>query len=369
MKKYMLVTLVIAFLLVTVGSAFALTVANTSKKGSLLIFPLLRTDGNATLNEQYDTLITIGNDYQRGVFLECIFVLQNFEGTFCNHQLQFDFPVTPGQPISFWASSGENLDGDDIMGGGIGFGQLAEAKCWAKRFWGDDDCATSPGNDQLSFNHLTGEATLVRNINNLPASAASYNAWRFAANAPFGTQVGADPVDRVSTLLLTGTTGNYDACPASLLFDYLHQAPPNAREYDSSVDNLVALVPCKQDLTQLGGPTLVKQRVVRYDENERSSSGEICVNCFFANSLAKAPGFPGLNTPAGVFRAEPFAEPGGPCHLPNPVTDTYPVVGVILKTFGGWNGPISATTPTGSGTWVPDAATHKGTPAISWNNY
>jgi hypothetical protein len=364
MKKYMLVTLVIAFLLVTVGSAFALTVANTSKKGSLLIFPLIRTDGNDTINEQYDTLITIGNDYMRGVKLQCIFVLK----TNCNHTLQYDFAITAGQPLSFWASSGMNLNGDeDVLGGGIGFGQLAELKCWAKSWFDDDGNGTTT---QMSFNHLTGEATLVRTVGTAgsPVSAAEYNAWRFAANVALGNQVGVS-----GSLQLTGDTGYYDGCPATLLFDYLYQAaPPTARVYGESVDNFVALVPCKQDLTQEGGPGLYKQTVLRYDMDEKSATGQICINCFFADSLGNLSGFPGLRTPAGVFRTEPFAEVGGPCNLPGPKVDTYPVVGVILKTFGGYlNGPMTATTPTGSGTWVPSPGTPnwRGVPAITWDAY
>ncbi len=78
MKKYMLVSLVIAFLLVTVGSpCLGATVANTSKKGSLLIIPLIRTDVNPTTGESWETLITIGNDYPIGVKLQCVFVLKD----------------------------------------------------------------------------------------------------------------------------------------------------------------------------------------------------------------------------------------------------------------------------------------------------
>ena len=63
MKKYMLGCLIIAFLMVTVASpCLGATVASTSKKGSLLIFPLIRTDFNPATGEQYETLITIGKD-------------------------------------------------------------------------------------------------------------------------------------------------------------------------------------------------------------------------------------------------------------------------------------------------------------------
>ncbi len=163
--------------------------------------------------------------------------------------------------------------------------------------------------------------------------AATYNAWRFAANAPLGS-----PVSTPGTLQLTGDANNYDTCPNTLIFDYLRQTddPAAARHTEASVDNFIALVPCKQDLSQDGGPTVIKTRLVRYDENERSGSGQICLNCFFADSAANVPAFPNVNTPGGMFRAEPFSEVGGPCELPSPQLDTYPVVGVIVKHFDGY---------------------------------
>jgi hypothetical protein len=358
MKKYMLVSLVIAFLLVTVGGpCLAGTVSNTSKKGSLLIIPLIRTDIGPN-GEQWETLLTFGNDYPVGVNVQCVFVLKNG----CNHQLQFDFLLTANQPVTFRASDGFSLEGDDVMGGGIGVGQVAEAKCWAKQFVFDDDDA--PATTQMSFNHLSGEATLLRTVAGVGYGAATYNFWRFAANAPLGSQVGTP-----GELLLTGTTGNYDSCPASLLFDFLKQTPePTAPAYTASVDNFIALVPCKQDVSQNGGPTVLKTRILRWDENESSASGTICVNCFFADSadnVVSPQSFPNVNTPAGVFRAEPFAETGGPCNLTSAVT--YPVVGVLVKRFTGFLGPIVATTPTASGEWVPGG--NNGTPVITWDPY
>ncbi len=129
MKKYMLVSLLIAFLLVTVGGpCLAGTVANTSKKGSLLIFPLIRTDTTVYPNfgtESWETLITIGNDNYYSVNVCCVFVLKDA----CDRVEQC-FILTPNQPITFKASDGTDLDGDNVLDSGIDFGNVAEAKCW-----------------------------------------------------------------------------------------------------------------------------------------------------------------------------------------------------------------------------------------------
>ena len=362
MKKYMLVSLVMAFLLVTVvGPCLAGTVANTSKKGSLLIFPLIRTDFNAATGEAWETLITIANDNFYSVEMQCVFVIKDQN---CDHLgNQFDFILTANQPVTFRASDGYDLDGDDFLGGGIEAGHVAEAKCWVKRFVFDDE--DSEETSAISYNHLTGEATLLRNYGSLGAGAATYSAWRFAANATMGKQVGTTP----GTLQLSGDANNYDSCPAALIFDYLKQVEnPISRVYEGAVDNYVAIVPCKQDFTQDGGPTVMKLDVARRDENERSQNGALCLNCFVADSLANAPYFPDLSTPAGAFKVTPYANVSGgtECKLEAGV-DAYPVVGVILKKFEGFLGPITAVTPTGVGEWVSGpAGSGKGVAAISF---
>jgi len=252
------------------------------------------------------------------------------------------------------------------MGGGIGKGQVAELKCWAKQVMDEEDGNATA---QISFNHLSGDATLLRTVGGTGVGAATYPAWRFAANGvPLGQEVGTP-----GTMLLTGTTGNYDACPATLNFDLLRQtADPSADAYTNSVDNFIALAPCKQDVSQDGGLTQLKTRIIRYDEYERSMSGQFCLNCFLAESASDSSSFPNVvDSPAGLFKVEPFSEVGGPCSLPSPQQDTYPVVGVVVKRFVGFEGPIAASTPTGLGQWTPSPGSpdYKGTPSIVWDPY
>jgi hypothetical protein len=371
MKKYMLMSLVIAFLIVTVASscfAQTRTVASTSKKGSLLIFPLIRTDYNSTLKENWETLVTIANDYALGVWLTCVVVKKDG----CDHGTQIGIPLTANQVITFRASDGRNIDGGPrgfAVGSGVD-GEVAEAKCWATRF-NLDEGDTGDTTTQIQFNHLSGEATLLRSVDGQGVGAASYNAWRFAANKPnVGDQVGPNPGELLLTGVLNTTApagnGTYDACPASLLFDFLRQTPdPLAAQYQFSIDDYVAMVPCKQDLTQDGGGANIKIDVTSWDENESPSDGAICLQCFSAGSLADAPYFPDITTPGGVFQAYPHIG-SSLNHCIVPAADTYPVVGVIVKRFGGFLGPITATTPTGKGTWVPSSGSPnwRGVPAI-----
>jgi len=332
------------------------------KKGSLLIIPLIRTDFNVVTGESWETLITIANDNYYSVEIQCVFVLKD-EG--CTHFNQYDFVLTANQPVTFRASDGYDLDGEDFLGGGIEKGHVAEAKCWAKRilFDDDDDNTTT---SEISYNHLTAEVTLLREVNGVGYGAASYSAWRFAANAPPLTQVGTP-----GTLLLTGESNAYDSCPAALIFDLLKQTPtPSDSEYIGSVDNYVAIVPCKQDFSQDGGPASLKFDIYRRDENERSLKGALCVNCFVADSVANAPYFPGLTTPAGAFTAVPFVPTtcpyagGTECNLPSGYI-AYPAVGVSLKRFEGFLGPITAVTPTADGEWKADGAC-KGVAAVTF---
>ncbi len=235
---------------------------------------------------------------------------------------------------------------------------------------------------RMSYNQLTGEATLLRQWQYYVAppgtplppfgvGVATYSAWRFAANAPALTQVGTTP----GVLQLSGDAGNYDSAPAALIFDYLRQTPnPTDQTYTGSVDNYVAIAPTKQDFTQDGGPTVLKFDAPSRNENEQDvgrGSSALCLSCFFADSLAAAPYFKSVqSTSAGAFTATPFVPStcpyagGTECLLPAGYI-AYPAVGVIVKRFNGFLGPITAVTPTGIGEWTTNGNACKGVPAIT----
>lgn len=347
MKKIALVTLVMA-LLIGMASTWCLaqSVANTSKKGSLLIFPLTRVTYHPPSDPRgWDTMITISNDYPAGLIVRCYIIPQSCDPT--NDWM--DLEITASQPFVFWLSDIFGLDGK------------YELKCWAYKTV--DDNGSYSEDTAIMWNHLAGEATMVHyDGNGVIDGAFTTNAWRFAAikgSDPKGPQKNGDPIGDpadvdVGKLELTGTTlpfGSYDACPEKLLFDIRKQVPDHeAPAYgDLGQDNYIALVPCKQDLTQeTGGPTTNKAKLRVCNANEECRGAEFCVNCFFANSLDKAvPLAQALGTDGGYIEvtSPKDTSPTAPCG----VTDGAPFVGASAITFVGDNGPVAGTTPTAVG--------------------
>ena len=111
MKKCMLIALITVFALVSLGALCSaqsrIGVANTSKKGSLLVFPLVKVAATADSN---DTIITISNDYPLRVNLLCRY--QTPQNCACE---TFDFALTGNQSIAFSARTGYGLDGEEVL--------------------------------------------------------------------------------------------------------------------------------------------------------------------------------------------------------------------------------------------------------------
>ncbi|MBC8018447.1 MAG: hypothetical protein H7X83_08020 [Verrucomicrobia bacterium] len=85
------------------GTALAAqNVANTSQKGSLLIFPLINVDPA----EGADTVIEISNDFTQPVHIECYYVNEK------KGRVDFDFHLTGKQTVSWSVGT---LDGDQVQ--------------------------------------------------------------------------------------------------------------------------------------------------------------------------------------------------------------------------------------------------------------
>jgi len=97
MKTVCRVTLVTATsiaALLAAGSAFAAqNVANTSQKGSLLVWPMITVDTGE--NGPSDTFIEISNDGIAAVHVECEYVNER------KGRVNFDFFLTPKQTVSW----------------------------------------------------------------------------------------------------------------------------------------------------------------------------------------------------------------------------------------------------------------------------
>jgi hypothetical protein len=267
-KKAMFFSLAVllVFGLVSMASA-AQNVANTSQKGSLLIFPKILAESGP--NGEIDTYITIGNDYFQEVWVKCYWVDwdQNIE--------DFMFRLTPNQPVYFSARDG--------LGGVITvppfIGGKGELKCWA---------VNAAGDQQISWNHLYGYAA----FESFPYDYWTvYNAWSFTARGvPLGNAVGTG-----GELKLTGNTGGYDACPQYLLTNFYPM------EETALWNNDLTLAPCKEDLRQDRTPTCTKAKFDIWNENETKYTGAYqCLKCWWEGYLNE------IGTDASGFGGEKF---------------------------------------------------------------
>jgi hypothetical protein len=243
--------------LISVASA-AQNVANTTQKGSLLIFPridVLAYNPNDPEPGFQDTIISIGNDYYKDVWVKCYWVDSNQEIQ------DFMFALTPNQVIWFSAQVGTGSAGATVPPFA---GREGELKCWA---------VDPSGRQQISFNHLYGTARIYYSITLL--AEIEYNAWSFTARGvALGDPVGPTP----GQLDLTGAANGYDACPQYLVDNF-----PTA----NAQQNLrLTLVPCKQDLRQDRIPTCTKAKFDVWNENETKFTGSYrCLKCWYEGYL------------------------------------------------------------------------------------
>lgn len=295
MKKNMLIALILLLTLsvfVAVCSAALLGMANTTKKGSLVVWPLIKVGPD---DEPWrDTIITFSNDYTSKVAVMCCYkypVQPNLEDPVCQHEC-FDFSLTGSQEVSWSARTGLTLDGTlfpksgqaanrfkDFEGTGDHDDDLiiGELKCWAV------DGSKNP----ISFNWLSGTAVIGEG----PDMTWQYSAYRHRVGNDIANK-GLVGEAGDHTLLLTGTSTTYDACPSGLLFNIIEQTDnesitrPTFPVHDSlagpedyrTVKNVLTLVPCKQDLVD-DNNTIVRAYINVYNENESSSYANTCVGC------------------------------------------------------------------------------------------
>lgn len=228
------------------GSAFAAqNVANTSQKGSLLVWPLITVDQKKGASG--DTLIEISNDANATIHVECEYINER------KGRVNFDFDLTGKQTVSWdvLTQSGDQLhpppfptnDGNPSFPGNAYRGELV---CFA----------TDAGREfQVAWNELTGTATVMNlkdKSGSQPKQAFKYNAWAFAARnagglAPDNNTV---PQGTPGELDLTGQNvdGVYDACPAYNVANFM----PNGATLGNltTLTNNLSVAGCNQDLRE-----------------------------------------------------------------------------------------------------------------------
>jgi hypothetical protein len=345
MKKCMLIALIAIFTLSVLGAVchaqLDRTMTNTSKKGSLMIWPLIKTN----LAEGQDTVITLSNDYYKKVKVKCFY---RFPFP-CSHE-DWVFTLTPNQPVSWQASTGKGLDGRDIpLARGsppaLGDGARAELKCWA---------VNEAEDQQIAWNWLSGEALVFEGVNQI----WQYPAWRFAVNSSTTGAAAGVP----GKILLTGDSGNYDACPTALLFPFIKQTPTTASSFPpGTVDNLLTLMLCNEDFVDDLNTVVYTQLQVRDENGGTQAATFVCVGCglvdplnqWFSESLIS----PKLHIASSVDN--PFvnlATPGGSIYVHGTQRAVScsgsagaPLLGVMSRQFNNPTGPFAGEPPTAVG--------------------
>jgi hypothetical protein len=265
-----------AVLGVLASSAYAAqNVANTSQKGSLLIFPLIDLRAGNT------TIIRLANDANVPVDVKCYYVNQT------KFRRDFQFRLTKKQAISFDARTGSA----DVIGNlppfptdtGLFPNITSTPVRLANPFLGELICfAVNPaGAAQISHNHLSGTAVVGNNragviivesdalvLDPTPVfrHSVEYTAWAFTARGvPLGAPVGAP-----GNLVLSGAHGAYDACPA---YNIVHLTPTFTLGMSAVVNQRIGVSTCAQDLRQDFTPHYTKLELHIWNAHEVKFTG------------------------------------------------------------------------------------------------
>jgi hypothetical protein len=268
-------TLFFAVLLSGGTALAAQNVANTSQKGSLLIWPLITIDPA----DGADTIIEISNDANSTVKIECYYVNEK------KGRVDFDFHLT-GKATASW--SVKTLDGDQVQPPVFPIsGSFSPGPPYAPTsiYRGELVCfATNAGvRAQIAWNHLTGTATVTNSSTDTDsvsrAQAFRYNAWSFVArNARGLPEKSGVKQGTPGKLELTGNgAGTYDACPLYNIANFM----PNGAALGGlrTINNVLTVVSCNQDLRQDYDLYLTKLKFTVWNAVESSFTGAyICVD-------------------------------------------------------------------------------------------
>jgi hypothetical protein len=350
------------------STAFAAqNVANTSQKGSLLIFPLIDQRPGVT------TTIRIANDANVQVDVKCYYINQT------KFRRDFLFKLTKKQAVAFDARTGFT----DVHGNlppfptDIGnFPQITTTPARnANPFLGELICfaVNASGSTQISHNHLSGTATVGTDplvcCGGVLQAAYEYNSWNFTARA-----IGqGNPVGAPGRLDLTGAAGAYDACPA---YNIIHLAPTVAIVDGpiTAADQRIGVSLCAQDLRQDYTPHYTKLELHIWNAHEVKFTGAWeCSDSTHSFLLSETDTLPGnlsretLGTDAAFMQVRGVASTQ--CRPPAPfLTETVGLVAASARVLRGIEGaetPLHGTTANTAGVhavpgfvlWDPQDAT------------
>jgi len=302
MRKFTVFAMVAVFVIAGFASlaSAAPNVTMPGKRGSLLVFPKIEVRAqldpiDETLLYQTDTFITIGNDANRPVTLQCIWnwpvIDEGYKQKCCDVE-NFTIDLTQEQVVYFSAGTGfANVLGSKIF-------ETVNALPPAASGIGSLYCFAIESRTKkkpISHNRLYGEATIARfaEVKDNGISMMQYNAWPFWAYADVGKVMDSKDPNDPTKLMLTGKSGAYDACPDYLTFNFIARQSLPGSENLPFVGTQLNLVPCTQDLRQFQyndddpiNPTRTLAVFKIYNANEQSRSGtQACIKCYFEQIL------------------------------------------------------------------------------------
>ena len=302
-----------------VSQGLAPLVADTSRKGSLLIFPKVELRWNLSGYQVQDTFLSLSNTYPDDVRVQLYFVngdpplpeippdRSHFGWNWVDNWITF----TANEPTYWSVTSGnpkgvipfEYLDptGNPLLRGrpandGTGDRVLRGfVLAWAVNGVGDE----------IRWNHLTGKATIV---NYMHGAVWEYNAYAFPVT---GDHVHGAPTGTPGQLLLNDA--EYEYCADQLLFDFF-AVGSTALSGELSpviVDTDLTLLPLQLDLRQdSAGPITTLAKFDIWNLNEVKFSNTQRCTTFWEQQLLSFYGAPNhfllsnLQTDAGKARVD-----------------------------------------------------------------
>jgi hypothetical protein len=312
----------------TSGAFAANDVADTSQKGSLLMYA--RID----VRQGFDTIVRITNDNNKAVDVKCYYMNER------KGKRDFGFTLTKKQPAWWSVVTGDgtfsipNFPNNEAPGlpayGATWSTQVGELICWA---------VSKTGHNQISFNHLFGSATVYDFRDTANIRAFEYNSWNFRAHTAVGTTVGTEP----GRINLNGT--EYDFCPGYLVAGFTPRganvqigppvAPPATPVTVQSTENFLSVIACNQDLRQDYVFHFTKLEFTVWNEDESKFTGAYeCADSYHFLPLSTVDvspeyfDFPVLGTSSAFFQVRGVAS--ARCNiLPTVISEAAGLVGVL----------------------------------------
>jgi len=271
-----------SLLTTSAGAQTSPNVANTSQKGSVLVFPKI------DLHEGTNTLVRLHNDGNNNVWVKCYWMNGQ------KYTTDFTFLLTRKQP--FWIDARTGNGTKPVPGFPVGLigwytpGDpfAGELKCWVT-----DNVASN----QLRYNQLAGTATVYS-----VSGAYEYSSWNFKAlTGPALSVVGTGG-------LINQNGTEYDYCP-----QYLHTSfvPSGVGPWGPSD---LSVASCNQDFRQDYDKEYTKLQFTVWNEQEVGYTGAYqCIDSWYETFLERVSvngrlfSFAHLKTPVARYQVEGVA--------------------------------------------------------------